>query len=77
MSEKTQRHSSYIHSFLAGNGWLNDNFTFKRYGIEVPEYKNDWETKQKWYEQHFPGKLIATFEGTDQTNYPNQGYLEK
>lgn len=35
MSEKTQKQSSTIHSFLAGNGWLNENFTFKRYGKQV------------------------------------------
>jgi len=30
--EKTQKPASTIHSLLAANGWLNDNFTFKRNG---------------------------------------------
>ena len=30
--EKTERDSSTIHSFIASEGWLNDNFTFKRNG---------------------------------------------
>lgn len=33
--------------------------------LDLPEYKNHWETKQQWYEKNFPGQLIATFEGPD------------
>jgi ATP-dependent exoDNAse (exonuclease V) alpha subunit len=35
--EKTGKNASTIHSFLANNGWLNDNFTFKRIGAKVEE----------------------------------------
>lgn len=32
IKEKTEKSASTIHSFLAGSGWLNSNFTFKRNG---------------------------------------------
>jgi ATP-dependent exoDNAse (exonuclease V) alpha subunit len=37
LKEKTDKKASTIHSFLASNSWLNDNFTFKRLGGKVDE----------------------------------------
>lgn len=31
--------------------------------LQNEKYRHRWETKQAWYEQHFPGQLITTFEG--------------
>lgn len=48
--------------------WKGEEFYWEHVGrLDLSEYKNHWETKQKWYEQHFPDKLITTFESTDQT----------
>lgn len=33
--------------------------------LDLPDYKAHWENKKKWYEKHFPGKLLTTFEGKD------------
>jgi exodeoxyribonuclease V alpha subunit len=35
MKERAKKPSSTIHSFLAKNGWLNENFTFIRVGGKV------------------------------------------
>ena len=33
--------------------------------LDLPDYKAHWEKKKKWYEKHFPDKLIITYEGKD------------
>lgn len=33
--------------------------------LDLPDYRVHWEIKEKWYEKHFPGKLLTTFEGKD------------
>lgn len=33
--------------------------------LDIPDYKAHWEKKEKWYNTHFPGKLITTYEGND------------
>ena len=33
--------------------------------LDLPDYKAHWEIKEKWYEKHFPGKLLITYEGKD------------
>ena len=33
--------------------------------LDLPDYKAHWEKKKKWYEKHFPSKLLTTFEGND------------
>ena len=33
--------------------------------LDLPGYKAHWEKKEKWYEKHFPGKLLTTYEGTN------------
>lgn len=30
--------------------------------LDLPEYKAHWEIKEKWYEKHFPGRLLTTYE---------------
>jgi len=30
--------------------------------LDLPEYKAHWETKGKWYQKHFPDKLLSTYE---------------
>lgn len=31
--------------------------------LDKPSYKAHWEKKKKWYEKHFPGQLLVTYEG--------------
>lgn len=33
--------------------------------LDLPEYRAHWEIKEKWYNKHFPGKLLTTYEGKD------------
>ncbi len=33
--------------------------------LDLDSYKAHWEKKEKWYQKHFPGKLITTYEGND------------
>lgn len=33
--------------------------------LDLPRYKEHWEIKKKWYEKHFPGRLLTTYEGKD------------
>lgn len=33
--------------------------------LDLPDYRAHWEIKKKWYEKHFPGKLLITYEGRD------------
>ncbi|KAA9331147.1 ATP-dependent DNA helicase [Adhaeribacter soli] len=48
--------------------WKGEEYYWEHVGrLDLPNYKNHWETKQKWYEKHFPDKLITTYEGTNQT----------
>jgi predicted nuclease of restriction endonuclease-like RecB superfamily len=35
--------------------------------LDLPEYKEHWEKKKKWYDTHFPGQLIVTYESDSQT----------
>jgi ATP-dependent exoDNAse (exonuclease V) alpha subunit len=32
LRESTEKEAKTIHSFIASKGWLNDNFSFKRFG---------------------------------------------
>jgi exodeoxyribonuclease V alpha subunit len=48
--------------------WQGKKYFWEHVGrLDLPEYKNHWETKQKWYDEHYPGQLRVTYEGTDQT----------
>lgn len=33
--------------------------------LDLPAYRAHWEIKKKWYEKHFPGKLLTTYEGRE------------
>lgn len=33
--------------------------------LDLPDYRAHWESKEKWYEKHFPGRLIVTYEGRE------------
>lgn len=35
--------------------------------LDKPKYKQRWEQKQVWYEKHFPGQLLSTYESGDLT----------
>lgn len=48
--------------------WKGEEYYWEHVGrLDLSEYKNHWDTKEKWYAKHFPGRLITTFEGVDQT----------
>ncbi|MGD8781334.1 MAG: AAA family ATPase [Ignavibacteria bacterium] len=35
--------------------------------LDLERYKSHWETKKAWYEKHFPGQLIITYESEMQS----------
>jgi hypothetical protein len=35
--------------------------------LDLPGYKQHWEEKEAWYNKHFPGQLIVTYESDSQT----------
>lgn len=48
--------------------WQGTEYFWEHVGrLDLPEYKKHWETKLKWYNEHFPGQLLVTYEGPDQT----------
>ncbi len=48
--------------------WRGEEYYWEHLGrLDLTQYKNHWEIKNKWYEKNFPGRLITTFEGDDQT----------
>jgi exodeoxyribonuclease V alpha subunit len=48
--------------------WKGEEYYWEHVGrLDLPEYKKHWETKKEWYEKNYKGRLIITFEGTDQT----------
>ena len=48
--------------------WQGIEYFWEHVGrLDLPDYKQHWETKKKWYDKHFPGQLIETLEGPDQT----------
>jgi hypothetical protein len=58
--------SMYLPDFTIN--WQGTEYFWEHVGrLDLPKYKNHWETKQKWYEEHFPGQLIVSYEGSDQT----------
>jgi exodeoxyribonuclease V alpha subunit len=58
--------SMYIPDFTIN--WHGEKYYWEHVGrLDLPEYKRKWEEKKKWYEKHFPGKLITTYEGNNQT----------
>ena len=48
--------------------WKGETFYWEHVGrLDLPEYKKHWQEKEKWYGKHFPGKLIVTYEGNNQS----------
>jgi hypothetical protein len=48
--------------------WNGEKYFWEHWGrLDQDKYRNHTETKKKWYEKHFPGRLVETFEGTDVT----------
>jgi len=48
--------------------WQGEEYYWEHVGrLDLPEYRNHWETKEAWYERHFPDKLITTFESNMQS----------
>ncbi|SIQ53174.1 ATP-dependent exoDNAse (exonuclease V), alpha subunit, helicase superfamily I [Pontibacter lucknowensis] len=40
--------------------------------LDLPKYKAHWEEKERWYNKHFPGKLLTTYEGGTLSNDINK-----
>lgn len=68
--------SMYLPDFTIS--WQGTEYFWEHIGrLDLPEYKQHWETKKRWYEEHFPGQLIETFEGVDQTKQIQQILKDK
>lgn len=53
--------------------WNGEQYFWEHWGrLDQDKYRNHTETKKKWYEKHFPGRLVETFEGTDVTTQAKQ-----
>ncbi len=43
--------------------WEGKTYYWEHLGMmNLPEYKEHWEKKKAWYDEHFPGRLITTVE---------------
>ena len=40
--------------------------------LDFPKYKQRWEQKKQWYETHFPGQIITTYESGNLTEDAQQ-----
>lgn len=48
--------------------WNGEQYFWEHWGrLDQEKYQIHTETKKKWYEKHFPGRLVETYEGTDVT----------
>ncbi|MFZ5354696.1 MAG: hypothetical protein ACOZCL_18495 [Bacillota bacterium] len=48
--------------------WQGETYYWEHVGrLDLPKYREHWDVKKKWYEKHFPGQLLVTFEGQDQS----------
>jgi len=46
--------------------WKGEKWYWEHWGLmEDEKYRNHRDTKKKWYEQHFPGRLVETVESTN------------
>lgn len=46
--------------------WRGEEWYWEHVGmLDNPDYRARWEKKQAWYERHFPGRLVTTFESPD------------
>ncbi|MEH6957586.1 AAA family ATPase [Neobacillus drentensis] len=58
--------SMYLPDFTIN--WNGENYYWEHVGrLDLADYQKKWDEKQKWYEKHFPDKLITTYEGNNQT----------
>jgi hypothetical protein len=43
--------------------WHGEKWYWEHLGrLDDERYRNHWETKEAWYEEHFPGRLVVTRE---------------
>ena len=43
--------------------WRGERYFWEHLGLlHQEEYQNHWNCKKRWYEQHFPGRLVVTEE---------------
>jgi hypothetical protein len=53
--------SFYLPDFTIS--WRGESYFWEHVGLlHQDEYRRRWEEKRKWYERHFPGRLIVTEE---------------
>jgi len=46
--------------------WAGEEWYWEHLGrLDLQDYKNKWKKKEKWYQQHFPERLLITQEGKD------------
>lgn len=46
--------------------FMGETYYWEHVGrLDCPDYKAHWEKKEKWYNKHFPGKLLVTYESKD------------
>jgi ATP-dependent exoDNAse (exonuclease V) alpha subunit len=46
--------------------WAGEEWYWEHLGrLDLPQYKEKWEKKEKWYQKHFLGQLLVTSEGKD------------
>jgi hypothetical protein len=46
--------------------WNGEDWYWEHLGrLDLEEYRNHWETKQAWYEENFPERLLITKESDD------------
>ncbi len=58
--------SMYLPDFTVK--WQGETYFWEHVGrLDLPNYREHWEEKKKWYDKHFPGQLIVTYEGEDQS----------
>ncbi|KSV16608.1 exonuclease [Dehalococcoides mccartyi] len=58
--------SMYLPDFTIN--WHGEKYYWEHVGrLDLPKYRQDWEKKEPWYQKHFPGKLITTFESNMQS----------
>lgn len=58
--------------------WHGEDYYWEHVGrLDLPEYRNRWKTKEAWYQKHFPGKLITTYESNMQSKDIERNLKEK
>jgi ATP-dependent exoDNAse (exonuclease V) alpha subunit len=48
--------------------WKGKKYYWEHVGrLDIEDYKKHWEEKETWYNTHFPGQLITTYESENQS----------